>query len=310
MTTNKPKIAFIDDEERILRSLKMHFRDTHDVFTTTDPDALVQYVRDNDVQVVISDQRMPKKLGVDVLKDIKIASPHTLRILLTGYADLNAVVNSINEGEIFRYITKPWQTDELKHVINQATSIALQTKSVIESEREATPVAVMPAYTRRVLVIDDHEAVYEQMKQNFTQFEVQWTNSLESALTLLEQDKFGVAIADISLNGENIAPVIYSLKQHFPDLAVIMLTEFKDAHSLIELINKGQVYRYLPRPTNLSMLQISIQRAFSHHEQLVAQPKLQIRHSVADVSEQEKSSFSSKIKGFLSRLRPKKTQAT
>ncbi|MBX4377732.1 response regulator, partial [Mycobacterium tuberculosis] len=80
----------------------------------------------------ISDQRMPKKLGVEVLKEVKDVSPHTIRILLTGYADLTAVIDSINEGEIFRYITKPWQTDELKNIVNQATQIALQTKDVFK----------------------------------------------------------------------------------------------------------------------------------------------------------------------------------
>lgn len=307
MNVSKPKIAFIDDEERILRSLKMHFRDSHDVFVTTDPDALVDYVQKNDVQVVVSDQRMPQKLGVEVLKDVKTVSPHTVRILLTGYADLNAVVNSINEGEIFRYITKPWQTDELKHVVNQATDIAIQTKDVVkEAALDSVLIDINSLVERRLLVIDDHEEVYQQMKQRFANLDVYWANSLEQAHELLSFQKFGVAVADVTLGGENIAPIIYSLKNSFPELAVLVLTEFKDAHTLIDLINKGQVYRYLPRPTNLSMLEISIQRAFQHHETLVAQPKLQIRHTVAEVSETEKRSFSSKIKGFLSRFRSKK----
>ncbi len=304
VTATKPKIAFIDDEARILRSLKMHFRDSHDVFTTTEPDELLDYLKHNDVQVVISDQRMPKKLGVDVLKDVKSISPHTIRILLTGYADLNAVVNAINEGEIFRYITKPWQTDELKNVVNQATDIAIQTKAVIAEQPDENSQAKLVDHItkRRILVIDDHEEVYLQMKQRFTSFEVHWANTLEQALILLQAHRFGVAITDITLGSENISPIIYTLKQHYPDLAVMVLTEFSDAHSLIHLINKGQVYRYLPRPTNLSMLDISLQRAFAYHEQLVAQPKLQIRHTVAEISDSEKLSFTDKIKSFFSRF--------
>lgn len=304
MNQIKPRIAFIDDEERILRTLKMHFRDTHDVFTTTNPDALLEYVKQHDVQVVVSDQRMPQRLGVDVLKDVKEVSPHTVRILLTGYADLNAVVNSINEGEIFRYITKPWQTDELKHVVYQATDIAIQTQHII-NEQPTTEAPIINAHDlvkRRVLVMDDHEEVYLQLKQRFADLDVYWASSLEQAHEMLSQQTFAVALTDVSLGGENIAPIIYSLKNSYPELAVLVLTEFKDANSLIDLINKGQVYRYLPRPTNLSMLNISLQRAFSHHEQLVAQPKLQLRHAVAEVSEREKSSFSAKIKGFLSRF--------
>lgn len=311
MSTAKPKIAFIDDEERILRTLKMHFRSTHDVFTTTCPTEFIDHIRHNEVDVVVSDQRMPEKLGVELLKEVKEISPNTVRILLTGYADLNAVVNSINEGEIFRYITKPWNNDELNHIVTQATQIALQTKSVSEQPfllppelaNDASPLSNLT--DRRVLIIDDHEAVYEQMKNTFSQFDIHWANSLEKAYELLGKYQFGVAIADVSLNGENIAPIIYSLKQGYPELAVLMLTEFKDAHTLIDLINKGQVYRCLPRPSNLAMLELSIQRAFKHHAELVAQPKLQIRHTVADVTETEKSRFSDKIKGFFARFRSK-----
>lgn len=300
MTVTKPKIAFIDDEDRILRSLKMHFRATHDVFTTTEPDELLDYVQHNDVQVVISDQRMPKKLGVDVLKDVKAVSPHTIRILLTGYADLNAVINSINEGEIFRYITKPWQTDELKNIVNQATQIAIQTKDVFKENLQVSHPVIAK---RKVLVIDDNEMVYLQLQHKFSQFDISWANSLEKAVELLENDRFGVAITDVSLGGENISPVIFSLKQRFPELAVLVLTSLNDSHTLIDLINKGQVYRYLPRPSNLSLLEISIQRAYDYHETLVNQPKLQTRHAVADVSEMETRSFGAKVKQFLSRFR-------
>ncbi len=129
----KPKIAFIDDEPRILRSLKMHFRQSHDVFITTDAIELMEYISANEVQVVVSDQRMPDKQGTEVLRDIKSASPNTIRILLTGYADLNAVIDSVNEGEIYRYITKPWQNDELKKTINKATEIARENPRITQN---------------------------------------------------------------------------------------------------------------------------------------------------------------------------------
>ena len=132
----KPKIAFIDDEPRILRSLKMHFRQSHDVFITTDATELMKYVSEHDVQVVISDQRMPDKQGTEVLRDIKEASPNTIRILLTGYADLNAVIDSVNDGEIYRYITKPWQNDELKKIVNKATEIAQQTQDITQNMKQ------------------------------------------------------------------------------------------------------------------------------------------------------------------------------
>lgn len=304
----KPKIAFIDDEPRILRSLKMHFRQSHDVFITTDASELMKYVSEHDVQVVISDQRMPDKQGTEVLRDIKAASPNTLRILLTGYADLNAVIDSVNEGEIYRYITKPWQNDELKQIVNKATEIAQQTQEITQNTMQGNDTQQVSGGStgsnRNILVLDDDESVYQQIKSHFkSAYTVSWASNLEQAAKLLQKKRFGVTITDSTLNKENITPIVYALKNIQPDLMVLMLTEFKDAHMVIDLINKGQVYRCLPRPTNFSIMSISLDRAFVHHERLVQQPILAARHHVEEVPESEAFNFSERLKGFFAKFR-------
>ena len=301
----KPKIAFIDDEPRILRSLKMHFRQSHDVFTTTDATELMKYVSEHDVQVVISDQRMPDKQGTEVLRDIKEASPNTIRILLTGYADLNAVIDSVNDGEIYRYITKPWQ-NELKKIVNKATEIAQQTQDITQNMKQGDESqSFMNASSKRnILVLDDDESIYQEIKNQFkSTYTVSWASNLEQAAKLLQKKKFGVTITDATLNEENITPIVYALKNIQPDLMVLMLTEFKDAHMVIDLINKGQVYRCLPRPTNFSIMSISLDRAFEHHERLVQQPILATRHHVEEVPEAETFNFSERLKGFFAKFR-------
>ena len=304
----KPKIAFIDDEPRILRSLKMHFRQSHDVFITTDASELMKYVSEHDVQVVISDQRMPDKQGTEVLRDIKAASPNTLRILLTGYADLNAVIDSVNEGEIYRYITKPWQNDELKQIVNKATEIAQQTQEITQNTMQGNDtqryVGGRTGSNRNILVLDDDESVYQQIKSHVkSAYTVSWASNLEQAAKLLQKKRFGVTITDSTLNKENITPIVYALKNIQPDLMVVMLTEFKDAHMVIDLINKGQVYRCLTRPTNFSIMSISLDRAFDHHERLVEQPILAARHHVEEVTESEALNFSERLKGFFAKFR-------
>ena len=304
----KPKIAFIDDEPRILRSLKMHFRQSHDVFITTDASELMRYVSEHNVQVVISDQRMPDKQGTEVLRDIKAASPNTLRILLTGYADLNAVIDSVNEGEIYRYITKPWQNDELKQIVNKATEIAQQTQETIQNTMQGNDTQQVSGGStgsnRNILVLDDDESVYQQIKSHFkSAYTVSWASNLEQAAKLLQKKRFGVTITDSTLNKENITPIVYALKNIQPDLMVLMLTEFKDAHMVIDLINKGQVYRCLPRPTNFSIMSISLDRAFDHHERLLEQPILAARHHVEEVTESEALNFSERLKGFFAKFR-------
>ena len=304
----KPKIAFIDDEPRILRSLKMHFRQSHDVFITTDATELMEYVSTNEVQVVISDQRMPDKQGTEVLRDIKAASPNTLRILLTGYADLNAVIDSVNEGEIYRYITKPWQNDELKQIVNKATEIAQQTQEITQNTMQGNDTQQVSGGStgsnRNILVLDDDESVYQQIKSHFkSAYTVSWASNLEQAAKLLQKKRFGVTITDSTLNKENITPIVYALKNIQPDLMVLMLTEFKDAHMVIDLINKGQVYRCLPRPTNFSIMSISLDRAFDHHERLLEQSILAARHHVEEVTESEALNFSERLKGFFAKFR-------
>lgn len=294
----RPTIAFIDDEERVLRSLKMHFRQSHNVYATTNPDDLLEFVKHHDVQVVVSDQRMPQMLGVDVLSKVKAISPNTIRILLTGYADLNAVIDSVNEGEIYRYITKPWQNDELKTIINKATDIAQKTQHINLRESVA-----QSKETKRVLVLDDDEDTYRLIKGQFEpMYQVSWANSLDRAATLLSKHRYGVVVSDVTLAGEDIAPVVYALKNLQPDLMVLMLSEYKDAHLIIDLINKGQIFRCLPRPTNVSMLQISVERAYQHHEKLLQQPELTQRHHVEKSEEVAQHPFAKKLKALLSKL--------
>ena len=117
------RILLIDDEARILRALKALFRD-YETFQTTNPLEAVSLAKQHDVDVVICDQRMPEKTGVDTLRDIKDAHPRALRVLLTGYSDLKAVVGSVNEGEVYRFVHKPWDNNELREIVGEAATTA------------------------------------------------------------------------------------------------------------------------------------------------------------------------------------------
>ena len=119
-----PTILFVDDEERILRSLRMLFRGKADVLFTTRGREAIDWVRSRTVHVIVSDQRMPGMTGVEVLREVAVHSPRTMRILLTGYADIDAVTASVNEGEIFRFIEKPWDSQKLIDSVMRAAAIA------------------------------------------------------------------------------------------------------------------------------------------------------------------------------------------
>ncbi|MFN3427925.1 MAG: response regulator [Candidatus Thermochlorobacter sp.] len=120
---NKLKMLIVDDEPQILESLHQLFDNDFIVITAKNgEDALNCALQNPDLAVVISDQRMPTMKGVDLLKQIKQILPDTMRILLTGYTDLDAVLDSVNLGEIFRYVRKPWQPETLKSIVSLAAA--------------------------------------------------------------------------------------------------------------------------------------------------------------------------------------------
>lgn len=303
----KPVIAFIDDEERILRVMNRFFRKTHQVFCTTDPEEYIAFIRSRHVHVAVSDQRMPDKTGVELLKEVKDHSPNTIRILLTGYADVEAIIGSINDGEIFRYLTKPCDTNEMMQVINRATEIAISQQKAVPSETAPVEMEdfVFPENSKKptVLVLDDDVNVVNNMKNELgAMFNFKWASNLEEAYHHLDEGDVNVCISDIHVNGDNIAPAIYTLKQHAKNIVVLIQTSFKDASQLIDLINKGQVYRCLPKPLRLSLTKISLERAYQHHLKLVSVPEMSQRHEV-EQNDTETASFSSQVVGFLSRLK-------
>jgi response regulator RpfG family c-di-GMP phosphodiesterase len=125
-TAVKPSILLVDDEERILRTLTMLLRMQYQVFATTDGNEALKIIAKEKINVLISDQRMPLMVGTELLRQAKDLSPNTVRILLTGYADADAALDSVNEGEIFRYINKPWGPKELRDTVADAVGVAVK----------------------------------------------------------------------------------------------------------------------------------------------------------------------------------------
>jgi DNA-binding NtrC family response regulator len=114
-------LLFVDDEENILSSLKRLFMDeNYEILTVTSAEEGLKVVVDNELSLIISDQMMPGMKGVDFLGEVKDIAPDVVRILLTGYADLEATISAINKGEVYRFITKPWNDDELVVVVRQS----------------------------------------------------------------------------------------------------------------------------------------------------------------------------------------------
>jgi serine/threonine-protein kinase len=143
----RPRLLFVDDEQRVLNSMRVMFHRQFELFLASHGAAALDIVKDQDIDVIVADHRMPKMTGVEVLSRVRALSPRTVRILLTGYADLDAVEGSINDSEVFRFLTKPCAPRQLRETIELAAKIARDT---------AAPAAPLDAHA--TLAVLEHSA--------------------------------------------------------------------------------------------------------------------------------------------------------
>ncbi|NPD45885.1 response regulator [Lentimicrobium sp. S6] len=113
-------LLVIDDEVEITKSLFRQFRRQYKVFIANSAEEALPILEKEDIQVVLSDQRMPGMSGITFFSAIKDKYPNALKLILTGYSDIEVVIEAINEGQVFRYLTKPWNPVELNLAIEQA----------------------------------------------------------------------------------------------------------------------------------------------------------------------------------------------
>lgn len=117
---DKHPILVVDDEPEILYSLRGLLRRDFEIYTAGSADEALAILQEQPVHAIMTDQRMPEMTGVELLTTVQGTWPDAIRMVFTGYSDIKAVIDAINKGHIFRYITKPWDPDELKSLLWQA----------------------------------------------------------------------------------------------------------------------------------------------------------------------------------------------
>ncbi|NRF41264.1 response regulator [Pedobacter foliorum] len=116
-------VLYVDDEVHNLNSFKAGFRRLFNVFTAESAAEGRKVLETENIHVIITDQRMPVMTGIEFLESIIPDFPDPIRILLTGYADINAVIDAINKGQVYKYIQKPWMDEDLRINIDKAFEI-------------------------------------------------------------------------------------------------------------------------------------------------------------------------------------------
>src|ERR1700712_4931292 len=116
-------VLYVDDEINNLNSFKAAFRRDFEIYTAISAKEGRKILDSHEIGVIITDQRMPVMTGIEFLESILSVYPDTIRILLTGFSDINAVMDAINRGQVYKYLVKPWQNDELRLYIQNALEI-------------------------------------------------------------------------------------------------------------------------------------------------------------------------------------------
>lgn len=296
------RILFVDDEERILRSLAMQFRRQYEVLTESDPQRALERLKSEAVQIIVSDQRMLQMSGAELLEQASAIAPQTLRILLTGYSDLDAAVDALNNGGIFRYLTKPWDPQEMAFTLRQAAEIAAR-QMPAETRDEA------PALPLNVLLLDDDAQTLSSVAGfcDAGGHRLLRARNLPEALHQLNTESVDLLISDLRLAGEDTAPLLKTLAQAHPRLLSLVVTPFRDTQSLLRLINEAQIFRYLPKPIRPGLFEKGLSAAARQAQSWRAQPQAVVSR-VAEVPREEPERHKvGNLLGMLGRLRERLT---
>ena len=116
-------ILYVDDEIHNLNSFRAVFRRSYNIFTALSAEEGQKILKEHNIHLIISDQRMPETTGIEFFESIIKDYPEIPRVLLTGYTDINAVIDAINRGAVYKYVQKPWNEDELRTTIDKALDI-------------------------------------------------------------------------------------------------------------------------------------------------------------------------------------------
>ena len=262
----RPSVLFVDDEERVLNALRFVFREDYDVETASSGAAALQRLRERRFNVLVSDQRMPEMLGVDLLREARGVAPGTVRLLLTGYSDLAAIVGSVNESEVFRFVSKPWDEAELRATLAEAVDVAI----ALEIAALAPAPALPP--DSAVLVLGDVALARAARELGKAIYRVVEAPDADSALQVLAEQEIAALVCDVDA-ARDAASLLRVLKKQSPQTQLIAVSEVTDSETIIGLINEARILRFLRKPLNMTLLQSAITAGLQRYARIARSPE-------------------------------------
>lgn len=276
---NRFIILCVDDEEDNLLVFKSYFRKYYNIVTARSGEEALRLLKEHPVDLIVSDQRMPNMTGVEFFERIVDEYPDVIRIILTGYSDIQAVIDAINKGKVYHFATKPWDTDELKNILNnalEAYTLKMLNRRLVEENME---LLLRAERQEKANILSQFELLKNQINPHFL------FNSMNILAALIPQDA-AKAVEFTSRFSKVYRKLLELREQPLIDLAQEM--EFTESYVFLQKMRFAdslQVQADLP-PAVLSSclppftLQILLENAVKHNEVSEARP-LKIRIAVA-----------------------------
>lgn len=279
-------VLFVDDEEAVCSTFQSIFSRFYRIHIASNGQDALGILSTTQIHVIVTDQKMPGMSGTDLLKIAKEKYPETVRILVTGYADLDAVIETINSGDIFRFISKPWKVDKLKETIDLAGMVYQQVQ-VARAKTDVTKSAQSGGAIRQkphLLFVDGSETQLHSFSETFSgSFMVHTANSAERAYQILRTNPVSVVISEARIGETDGIDFISVIRDDFPSVVPVLLTEIKDIDLAVRLINQGRIHRYFIKPYRKEVFIQEIEKAVSLYQQNLAKPELNIRKIESDI---------------------------
>ncbi len=202
----KFNILYVDDEESNLQGFKAIYFKEHNVFTAISAKEALQTLSETEIHIIITDQKMPEMTGVEFLNQVVTKYPDPIRIILTGYSDIEVIINAINSTGIFRYMTKPWDVNDMTKIIDQGLEtykLRVENKKLLNDLKEANELLEEKVKKRTEQVLKQKADL--QLKQDKVHEQARRLQSLNDSLIQLNESLESKVLARTSeLEGKNV----------------------------------------------------------------------------------------------------------
>lgn len=297
---NTSHILLVDDEPLILSSMRDLLEVDYVVHTAESGQKALEILTKYPIKVLISDERMPIMRGHQLLKRAKQISPHTIRILLTGYADLESVMNSVNAGEIFRYLNKPCRNDALLNVVRLGVQIYDRLSSLKPTQQASPPKndikpdLTLPKYDALFVGFTPDEIARLQLRLS-KHFTIRTAINVVEALKLINETPPAVIVSELKLDDYEGLDFLQAVVSENPQLIIIVLTDTVDVSLITQAVNELNVFRYLPKSATQEEIERALMDAAARSAIYRAQPNANVKFTASQIEPPKKTTPTSEL---------------